>query len=118
MVAKKIDALLRDQSELYFDWSGGNRSWLERDPKPVVVYFDDLTRDPVGTVTRAVDSLEIGLAPKSDSSVPSFIELKRRYPSFFRKGTSGDWKNHFSPAQERTFLSKNREMMQALKFCR
>ncbi len=116
MVSRKIDALLREERELYFDWSGGNRSWLEREPKPVVVYFDDLTRDPVGTVTRAVDSLGIGLAAKSESSVPSFIELKRRYPSFFRKGTSGDWKNHFSRAQEKLFRSQHGEVMEALNF--
>ncbi len=116
MVSRNIDRLLCKDSELYFDWSAGNRSWLERSPKPVVVYFNDLVHDPIGTVTRAVDSLRIGLVANSLTSVPSFPELKQRYPSFFRKGTSGDWKNHFSPAQEKLFRSQHGEVMEALNF--
>ncbi len=117
MISRQIDRLLSEESPLYFDWGTGNRSWLEREPKPVVVYFEDLTRDPIGTVTHAVNSLNIGLKLKSGGSVPSFDELKQRYPSFFRRGTSGDWRNHFSPAQEELFWLKHEEMMKALKFC-
>lgn len=91
-----------------------NRSWLEREPKPVIVYYTDLIRDPIGTVTGAIGKLGIGMGPKFGGSIPSFHELKARYPSFFRQGTSGDWRNHFSPAQERSFASKHGPMMQAL----
>jgi len=114
LVSRRIQRLLSPDHELYFDWSKGNRSWLEYEPKPIIVYFDDLTRDPIGTVTRAVDSLGIGLVAKSDRPIPSFAELKNRYQSFFRKGTSGDWKNHFTPAQEELFRSQHGEMMKTL----
>jgi len=116
LVSRKIQRLLSPDHELYFDWSRGNHSWLQHDPKPIIVYFDDLTRDPIGTVTRAVDSLGIGLVAKSNSSVPSFAELKKCYPSFFRRGISGDWRNHFTPAQEELFRSQHGEMMKTLNF--
>lgn len=118
MVSKRIDQVLQENSgsSSDWDWTAMNRSWLERARKPVIVYFHDLVNDPIGTVTRAVDALEIGLVPKSGGAVPSFAELKKRYPSFFRKGTSGDWRNHLSPAQEKLFRSKHDSMMKELKF--
>ncbi len=108
LVSRRIDRL--------YGWAEMNRSWLDRKRKPVVVYFDRLIDDPIATVTEAVDKLGIGLSPRADASVPSFHELKKRFPSFFRKGRTGDWKKHFSPAQERMFMERNRDMMVALNF--
>lgn len=113
MVSKRIDQLLQGTS---WDWSATNQSWLNREPQPVVVYFDDLVREPVRTVVGAVDALGIGLVAKSNSSLPTFAELKERYPNFFRRGKSGDWRNHFSPAQENRFMAQHGAMMKRLGF--
>ncbi len=111
LVSRRIDQMLaRDES----GWVGTNRSWLERTPKPVIVRFDDLIRDPIGSATRAVDALGIGLVARAETAIPSFLELKERYPSFFRKGKSGDWRNHLSPGQERLFRMRSEEMMKTL----
>ncbi len=110
LVLRRIDRMLaQDES----GWVATNRSWIEREPKPVIVYFDQLVRDPIGTVTRAVDALGIPLVPKS-RTVPSFAELKRRYPSFFRRGKSGDWTTQLTARQEQLFRSRSAEMMKAL----
>ncbi len=118
LISRRIDQLLREESDSSLDWSTMNKTWLEREPKPVIVYYNDLIRDPIGTVTGAVNELGSGLIPKPGVSIPSFRELKARYPSFFRRGTSGDWKNHFSPAQEELFMAKHEAVMNALNFCR
>ena|SRR5882724_5155372 len=118
MVSRRIDQLIRGnrKHDVYLDWTKMNRSWLEREPRPVIVYFNDLIRDPIATVTGAVDKLGIALVPSDDTPLPSFLELKNRYPNFFRKGTSGDWRNYFSPLQEELFRSKHQEMMKRLNF--
>ncbi|CAN5830606.1 hypothetical protein BH18ACI4_BH18ACI4_28940 [soil metagenome] len=114
LVARRIDQLLRERSDSHLNWSTMNKTWLEREPKPVIVYFNDLIRDPIGKVTDAVAKLGTGLVPRSGASVPSFAELKARYPSFFRKGTTGDWRNHFSAEQEELFRAYHKSMMTAL----
>jgi hypothetical protein len=117
MVSRRIDRLLQgDPKHPEADWTEMNRSWLEREPQPVIVYFNDLIRDPIATVTGAVDKLGIGLVPRATSSMPSFAELKKRYPNFFRKGISGDWRNQFSSRQAELFRAKHQAMMDALKF--
>lgn len=113
LVSKALDDLLRKRGD---SWGKMNRSWLERECEPVVVYFNDLIRDPIATVTDAIDKLGIGLVAKSGPSIPSFAKLKQRHPGFFRKGTSGDWKNYFSSSQEELFKSKNGTIMRALNF--
>lgn len=116
LVSRRIDRLLREKSDSYLDWTTMNRSWLEREPKAVIVQFDDLIAEPVATVTDAVNRLGIDLSLRAGVPFPSFPELKARYPSFFRKGSSGDWKNHFSAAQEKLFMLKHQAMMKALSF--
>lgn len=116
LVSRKIDRLLGEKSEPYLDWSATNRSWMERDPKPVIVYFNDLICNPVASVAGALKELEVDLVSSRSANLPSFPELNARYPSFFRSGTSGEWKRYFSPAQEDTFMSKHAEMMKALRF--
>lgn len=116
LVSRQLDRLLRNDDSPYLNWSLMNRSWLDHNPTPEIVYYDDLTADPVGTVRAAVDRLGLGLVPKIGVSVPTFGELKERYPSFFREGRSGDWKDYFTPRQEQLFLEKHREMMGRLGF--
>lgn len=116
LVSWRIDHLLDQHHRLHFHWTTMNRSWLDREPKPSVVYFNDLILDPVTTVTNAVEKLGIGLVPDPGAAIPSFAELQRKYASFFRKGSSGDWKNHFSPAQHERFRIEHETMMRRLGF--
>lgn len=116
LVSWRIDQLLDQDHRLHYHWSTMNRSWLERKRKPVLIYFDSLIRDPVATVREAVSKLELDLTPNLDVTIPTFSELRKKYASFFRKGRSGDWKNHFSPAQMESFNSEHKPMMERLDF--
>ena len=40
------------------------------------------------------------------------IGLKKEYPSFFRRGTSGDWKIYLSSEQQQMFRSKHQSVME------
>ena len=116
LVSWRINQLIDRDHRLHYHWSTMNRSWLERERKPVLVYFNDLIRDPVGTVTEAIEKLDIGLVPDRDVSIPTFAELRSNYASFFRKGVSGDWKTNFSPEQSALFKVEHEPMMKRLKF--
>ncbi len=116
LVSRIIDRFLSREDDSYFDWTKMNRSWLEREQKPIIVYYNDLVGDPITTVRSALDSLGIELIPNHEASIPSFAQLKNCYPDFFRKGVSGDWKQYFSPAQEMLFSSQHQAMMKTLNF--
>lgn len=116
LISWRIDQLLNREHRLFFDWSEVNRSWLERKRKPVLVYFDALIRDPIATVTEALNELELSLIPDRNVAIPSFVELQKQYSSFFRKGVSGDWQNHFSVAQNELFKIEHEPMMKRLNF--
>jgi hypothetical protein len=90
--------VLREQvtsSEL--DWSRFNDRWLAREGKTVIVRYEDLVADPVASVAGAMRSLGAELAPAT-GDVPTFEELKRIHPSFFRAGRS-TWRDEM-PAEE------------------
>lgn len=116
LISWRIDQLLDQNHRLHYHWSTMNRSWLERKRKPVLVYFDALIRDPIATVTEAVNEFELSLIPDRNVAIPSFVELQKQYSSFFRKGVSGDWQNHFSVAQNELFKIEHEPMMKRLNF--
>lgn len=84
--------------------------------EPVVVHFDDLVSKPAETVTGAIEALDLKLPSKGDQKIPTFDELRAQYPTFFRKGKAGDWKNWFTDQQERTFWEDSQDIMQQLGF--
>jgi hypothetical protein len=116
LVSRNLDRLINDSKRPYVNWTLMNRSWLDRDPPPHVVKFDDLLADPVTTVRTALEALGLNLIPKDRGALPTFEELKEQFPNFFRKGRSGDWKNHFSARQERLFMRNHGDMMQRLGY--
>jgi hypothetical protein len=101
LVSRQVDRLLAARDSTYFNWGLMNRAWLGHSPKPHLVFFEDLIREPVETVRKAVRTLGLRLE-EDDKDIPDFESLKAAYPNFFRKGVSNDWTNWMSPAQEAT----------------
>jgi len=68
-------------------WGGNVLSWLGTADAPLAVLrYEDLIVDPRGSIARAISSLLPELAPRGDAIIPSFKELHRVDPSFFRRG--------------------------------
>lgn len=59
----------------------------------LVIKFEEMVRDPRKTLKRVSDF--IGL-PLLESSVPSFEELNKVNPRFFRSGETSSWKHRMS----------------------
>lgn len=94
------------------------RSWLvHRDPdKSIVVRYEDLRANPFDWMTTIAQHFELDSTPETIRHIieaNSFQKLSkgRRQGeedtrSFFRKGVSGDWKNHFTPALKKLYKER------------
>jgi len=64
-----------------------------------VLRFEDLLIDPVAEVREALKA--VGVLDKMpqlpSGTMPDFAELHDRHPNFYRKGTTGQWRDEFPP---------------------
>jgi hypothetical protein len=85
------------------------RSWdKNRDPSLSLMFrYEDMLEDTVGSMTRVAEHFELDSSPETVGKIVDAHSFKRlsggrkqgqeNKESFFRKGKSGDWKNHFTP---------------------
>ncbi|XP_071954183.1 uncharacterized protein [Antedon mediterranea] len=106
--------------------------WKHRhDSNFLYMKYEDMKRDPRGSVTKFADHLERCLTDEELDNVVHYSDvknMKKTYDnveknvkdgvfltkamgksSFIRKGQIGDWKNHFTVAQNEQFEAKIRE---------
>lgn len=90
----------------YVDWV---RSWHKnRSPKmSVELRYEEILLDAVSAMTRVFELFELDTSPDTVKEIVETHSFRRlsggrsqgqeNKSSFFRKGMSGDWKNHFTP---------------------
>lgn len=70
-------------------WGGNVLSWLgAADAAVALLRYEDFIVDPRGSVGRAVAALLPELVPNAAAEIPSFSELHRVDPLFFRRGAA------------------------------
>jgi len=113
----RVDGLVFAQMpQVQSDWSSHALSWLAMPGRRLTLRYEDMLVDGAGAltralrvmypdaepdparVTRAVEATSFGKL-KAQESATSFRERPPKSESFFRSGTSGDWRNHLTPAQ-------------------
>jgi len=94
------------------------RSWhRNRDPQhSIVVTYEQLLGDTVASFTRVAKHFELDSSPETISKIVeanSFENLsggrqhgQESSGSFFRSGTSGNWKNYFTPKVKELYKQK------------
>jgi hypothetical protein len=122
------DRLANQLRQRLLTWSGHVKSWVDESGLPVwVMRYEDMSAQPLITFSKALSF--IGLQHTSDEikaalELCSFSRLKQqeeekgfseknaRSPSFFRKGTVGDWRFVLTREQAERIKEKHREVME------
>lgn len=124
----KNDRQVNQLRQLLGSWSDHIKSWTEQKNIPVhTMRYEDMVNDPYKTFSKAVEILGINATEKdirialekSDFSVLTSQEKKEgfkekmiRSKQFFRKGETGDYRNHLKEPEIRKIIDKHKETMQ------
>jgi hypothetical protein len=116
----KLDGLSKEaglNSEIRLGHSLGPMArWNYDDPDVLEVKFEDLVESPLEGFSRVFNSLQLEFDPQTlekileDNTFKNVSGGRERGQedarSHFRKGVSGDWKNHFSDENVALFKEK------------
>lgn len=76
-------------------WGDHARAWSPRSrPETMLIRFEELVADPVSHLPRLAEFL--GVQPRN-GRIPTFEDLHRIAPKFFRSGRTDSWESLFSP---------------------
>jgi hypothetical protein len=103
---KPPDQVVEDQASMYLRYVGASkRAFDAHDGRKVLVRYEDLLSDTLGTMKRIYSELEIevdeeGLAGTvEEHSWQNIPEEEKGEGKFYRKGVSGGWRKDLSPDQ-------------------
>jgi hypothetical protein len=112
-------ALLRQLIEgtgSYGGWSGNVRAWMARRTTTVVVRFDDLIKSPLDELRRAMATIGMKAPEAAAMNLPTFGDLQRLGPHFFRKGRTGAWREEMPDELHLLFWRRHGDTMRALGY--
>lgn len=112
-------------------WSGHVLSWLEAEPRPLVVRYEDLLADPAAMLARAASHCGLGAEPAAvDAAVAStrfealreaeaekgFYNGQTQGQRFFRRGEAGGWRDTLTPVQADRIARDHGTVMERLGY--
>jgi hypothetical protein len=133
-LASAPDRLDRQLRQRLLGWSGFARSWLDQRDIPVhLVRYEDMLTDTAAilsaalrfaglepnpmAVDRAVAFASIGELRRQEAE-KGFREAPRKMSGFFRRGTSGGWRDELTRAQVLRIERDHAAMMERLNYSR
>ena len=102
-------------------WGRNVLSWSGELPAQTVqIRYEELIAHPVAVARHAVDAVAPHLSSNGDPEIPSFEELQKIDPLFFRRGIVGSHRDELPEDLEELFWSRgeNREAMELLGYAR
>jgi DNA repair exonuclease SbcCD ATPase subunit len=90
-------------------WGEHVSSWNPKNREnTLLIKFEELTKEPVKFIKTL--SLFLDIKPIGDS-IPSFEELKKINPRFFRSGKTNSWEDVYTKEEHLSFWFKNYKVM-------
>ena len=97
---------------LFGGWSKNVLGWTRNRQGPTtVIRFEDLISDPLNALQKVLLSLPLEIGEYRPPAIPTFEELHKLAPEFFRKGRVGSWRSEFTPRLYELFWSIHGDAM-------
>jgi hypothetical protein len=109
-----LDDLIRYEAS-YAGWGTHVWTWMRRRPRPAIIKYEELAREPVETVRRAAREIKVPL-PRPGGIPTSFDVLHKQMPRFFRQGKAGSFRTEMPEELQRAFWLKFGGVMQELGY--
>ena len=91
-------------------WGDHVRSWNPKHRKhTLLIKFEELTKEPIKYIDVLSDFLQI---KPVGNEIPTFEELKKINPKFFRSGKTSSWEGIYTDEEHISFWLKNYKEMQ------
>ena len=83
-------------------WGNHIEAWIKR-PNVHIIRFEDLIASPKEQLQKAVEFAQPDLKIITNEDPPSFEQLNKVAPEFFRRGIVGSWKDEMDADTEKLF---------------
>jgi hypothetical protein len=107
------------ETHRYGGWSGHTRAWRTRPATTITLRYEDLLQqDPLRHVAEALERGRFALPVVTRKALPCFDQLHARWPNFFRRGTTGAWRQEMPARVHEQFWRIHGTEMAALGYLR
>ena len=103
-------------NDYFGGWGPHVLAWTQRRTDTVFVRYEDLIRRPGPVVQQVLHRFGHAVRPDESRSLPSFEELNRVFPWFFRKGAPGEWRTAMPEDLQQVFWARYGEAMRAFGY--
>ena len=131
-LCKKNDRLFNQFTQRLYSWSKHVTSWIDNSTLPIyVIKYEDLLTNALAEFKNAIEFLELEYSIseveravlnsrfellKKQETKGGFREKPINLSSFFRSGSTGNWKDHYSQDQIKSFVGKNHELLDRFSY--
>jgi hypothetical protein len=106
--------LMLERRSRFGTWAVNVNAWLAR-PGTLPLRFEDAIARPAYWAGHVIEALGIPLT-RTGEAPPTFEELHRTWPQFFRRGKVGSWRDEFPPELLDTFWKEFGATMRRLGY--
>lgn len=115
-----VQQTLRDlitSDDFFGGWSGNVEAWMSRGGgQTAFLKYEEMLRDPFGSIAGALAAIDVDLTPNPNPRPVEFAKLQQRWPTFFRRGKTGDWPRHLTGGLHELFWKHHECIMNKLGY--